>query len=199
MRLAGLLLLWVVGATCAAAAPDRPPLAPTRDATIEYQVQGRAGRPPIAVRVHFSGGRMRAETANLPGYVVVDRAADRALMVMQEQHAYFELPLQSGMARDFLPSDRMSFTRRGEERVAGLPCTVWDVRAPAGRSATACVTADGLVLRGEGHDPQYGDGSIEAVSLSYAPQPASLFKPPAGFQRIEIPVLPGLGGVLPPR
>jgi len=68
------------------------------------------------------------------------------------------------------------------------------VQAPEGRSGSVCVTADGIVLRGQGHDPQYGSGSVEAVSVTYAPQPASLFQLPAGYLRMEIPHLPAEPG-----
>ena len=178
-----------------AAADEHPPLAATRDATVLYRAQGPRDQAATSVRVHVSGGKLRVEPASLPGYVIVDRGADRVLLVMRQPHIYFETPARSDLVRDFLPSERMHFTRRGSERVAGLPCTVWDVQAPEGRSGSVCVTADGIVLRGQGHDPQYGSGGVEAVSATYAPQPASLFQLPAGYLRMEIPRLPaGPGG-----
>ncbi len=153
----------------------------------------------MAVRAHLSAGRIRAEPADLPGYLIVDRAADRAMVVLSQQHVVFELPLKTGPARDYLPNTRMTYTRHGEARVAGESCTEWDVRTPEDRSARLCVTRDGLVLRGEGHDPQYGGGHIEAVSVTYAPQPAALFRPPANFQRLAVPSFPDpAGGPAPP-
>jgi hypothetical protein len=171
-------------------AQERPVLVPTRDAVVEYQVQGSPRRPPMAVRVHLSAGRIRAEPADLPGYLIVDRAADRAMVVLSQQHVVFELPLQAGPASDYLPNARMTFTRRDEARVAGESCTEWDVRTPEDRTARLCITRDGLVLRGEGHDPQYGSGRAEAVSVAYAPQPAALFRPPPEFPRIPVPSFP---------
>ncbi len=195
MRPGGFLLLTLAGiAAGGAGQPDRPPLVPARDATIEYEVLGKPGRPPMPVRVRFSGGRIRAEPAGLPGYVIVDRDANRAMMVLGHEQIYFELPIDSGLARDYLPNERMTYARRGDARVAGMGCTNWEVATPEGRTASACVTADGLVLRGEGHDPRFGNGSIAAVSVRYEAQPATLFQPPAGFQRIALPSLPGLDG-----
>jgi hypothetical protein len=183
-----------------ASAQEHPPLTPTREATVLYRVQGPRDQAAMSVRVHVSGGRLRVEPATLPGYVIVDRGADRVLMVLRQPHAYFETSAHSGMARDFLPSERMRFTRGGTERVAGLPCTLWDVQAPEGRTGSVCVTADGIVLRGQGSDPQYGSGSLEAVSVTYAPQPAGLFQPPSGYLRMDIPSLPaGPGGAPPAR
>lgn len=173
-----------------AQASEHPPLTPTREATVLYRAQGPRDREPISVRVHVSGGKIRVEPASLPGYLIVDRDAGRVLVVMRQPHVYFETPAQSEMVRDFLPSERMRFTRKGSERVAGLSCTVWDVQAPEGRSGQVCVTADGIVLRGQGRDPQYGSGSVEAVSVTYGPQSAGLFQPPAGYLRMDIPRLP---------
>lgn len=183
-----------------AQASEHPPLTPTRDATVLYRAQGPRDQEALSVRVYVSGAKLRLEPASLPGYVIVDRGAGRAVMVMRQPHVYFETPAQSAMVRDLLPSERMRFTRKGSERIAGLPCTVWDVQAPGGRSGQACVTADGIVLRGQGRDPQYGSGSIEAVSVIYAPQPAGLFQPPGGYVRMDIPRLPTVpGGARPGR
>jgi hypothetical protein len=198
-RVAALALLAGV-APGLAAADEHPPLAAARDATVLYRAQGPRDQAATSVCVHVSGGKLRVEPASLPGYVIVDRGADRVLMVMRQPHVYFETPARSDLVRDFLPSERMRFARKGSERVAGLSCTVWDVRAPEGRTGSVCVTADGIVLRGQGHDPQYGSGSVEAVSVTYAPQPASLFQPPAGYLKMDIPrPPPALAGARPAR
>lgn len=146
----------------------------------------------MSVRVHLSAGRIRAEPASLLGFLIVDRAADRAMMVMSQQHVFLEIPIETGLARDYLFNTRMTYTRRGDARIAGQSCTEWDIKAPQGRTAHACITTDGLVLRGEGNDPQYGSGRIEALSVIYAPQPDSLFRTPAGYQRLPVPIVPGL-------
>lgn len=173
-----------------AAASEHPPLAATREATVLYRAQGPRDQAATSVRVHVSGGKLRVEPASLPGYVIVDRGADRVLLVMRQPLIYFETPARSDLVRDLLPNERMRFTRKGSEHIAGLSCTVWDVQAPEGRTGSVCVTPDGIVLRGQGHDPQYGSGNVEAVSVTYAPQPASLFQLPAGYLRMEIPRLP---------
>lgn len=114
------------------------------------------------------------------------------MMVMSQQHVFLEIPIETGLARDYLFNARMTYTHRGEARIAGQSCTEWDIKAPQGRTAHACITTDGLVLRGEGNDPQYGSGRIEALSVIYAPQPDSLFRTPAGYQRLPVPIVPGL-------
>ncbi len=192
--IAGLAALAAAGA---AAAQEKPTLIPTRDAVVEYRVEGKPGSTPLPVRAHFSGERLRAEAENMRGYVIVNRQADQAMLVMEQPRSFFEVPLQSGLTRDYLLNDRMTYTRRGQDRVAGIPCTVWDVKAPQGRTATVCLSADGLILRGDGHDPKYGDGSIVALSVTYGQQPDRLFQPPAGYQRLTIPMIPGLTGPIP--
>ncbi len=199
-RRLAVLALFAGAAPGFAVAGEHPPLTATRDATVLYRAEGPRDQAAMSVRVHVSGGKLRVEPADLPGYVIVDRDAGRVLMVMRQPQVYFETPAKSEMVRDFLPSERMRFTREGSERVAGLSCTVWDVQAPEGRTGRVCVTSDGIVLRGQGHDPQYGSGSVEAVSVTYGPQAAGLFQPPAGYLRMDIPRLPaGAGGAPPAR
>jgi hypothetical protein len=177
-----------------AEAQERPPLLPARDAIVEYRAGGRPGSSALPVRAHFSGDKIRAEAENMRGYVIVDRDADRAMLVMEQPRAFVEVPLRSGLTRDYLLDDNMAYTRRGKDRVAGIPCTIWDVQAPQGRTATVCISADGLILRGAGHDPRYGDGSIEAISVTYGPQAAGLFAAPPGYQRLAVPLISGLTG-----
>ena len=55
----------------------------------------------------------------------------------------------------------------------------------------ACVTDVGVVLRSKWQD---GKGVLEATQVTYAPQPAALFTPPAGFQKLELPAgMPPMG------
>ena len=94
-----------------------------------------------------------------------------------------ELPAGESFARGFLLNDSMIFTRRGTETIAGLKCTVWDISARDG-GGSACMTDDGVMLRGRGTD---GKGGIEATSVKYGTQPAALFKPPAGYSKLDVP------------
>ncbi|MDQ2804744.1 MAG: hypothetical protein M3Y41_19465, partial [Pseudomonadota bacterium] len=79
------------------------------------------------------------------------------------------------------------FQRQGTDRVAGLACTLYAVQDRHG-AGTLCVTADGVPLRGNGaYDGK--PGSFTALSVDYAPQPASLFAPPPGYLQLALPTM----------
>lgn len=195
---AGALLALLAGTAPGSARDDnRPLLAPARDVMVQYRVLGREGTGS-SLRVRFSGEKLRVEPSAMKGYVIVDRAAGQALVVVEAQHSYVEMPGGGTIARDLLLSPKMRFTKRGTERVAGLDCTVWDVESPGGQTGTACITTDGVVLRGAGQDPKRGSGSLEATEVTYAPQPPELFQPPPDYRRVDFPPVPPAGTTSPP-
>jgi len=189
----GMAIIW----SGAALAQERPPVAPTRDVLVTYRATppAQAGRPAPPAQVlrvaTTQGGRlMRVEGMGAGGaYVIVDRTTQRMVMVIPQDRRYMEMPANDAFARGFVLNDSMTFVKRGGETVAGLKCTVWEVTSREG-AGTACVTSDGVLLRGRGND---GKGGIEATAVKYGAQPAALFKPPADFSRIEMPadVAPG--------
>ncbi len=69
--------------------------------------------------------------------------------------------------------------------MAGQTCEVWRLTGPHG-TGKACITSDGLVLRAVGSMDEAGTGRLEAVSVTYGPQPASLFAPPPDFRRMDL-------------
>ncbi|MCC6717952.1 MAG: DUF4412 domain-containing protein [Acetobacteraceae bacterium] len=200
--LGGLALGVALGCFQSAAAQDRPAILPTRDVAITYRasgpVQGRQQQQDLRVAFTAGGKLMRVEGIGGGGreagaYVIVDHTTQRMTMVMAQDRRFMEMPANNAFSRGFLLSATMKFVRRGSETVAGLKCTVWDITSADG-NGKACLTEDGVMLRGSGID---GKGAILATAVSYAPQPAALFKPPAGFTRLEIPA--GLGGRPPGR
>lgn len=193
----GMAIIW----NWAALAQERPPVAPTRDVLVTYRATapaqaGRPASPAQTLRVATTqGGRlMRVEGMGAGGaYVIVDRTTQRMVMVMPQDRRFMEMPANDAFARGFVLNDAMTFVKRGGETVAGLKCTVWEVTSRDG-AGTACVTSDGVLLRGRGND---GKGGIEATAVKYGAQAATLFKPPAGFSKIEMP--PGaVPGARPP-
>jgi hypothetical protein len=99
---------------------------------------------------------------------------------------YFEVTIGNSLAGTFLPNSGARFTREGQSVVAGRPCTRWRVAAPRG-SGTACVTPDGVILQAQGGDARGASGEIRATDVTYAAQPAALFKPPQGAMRLSLP------------
>jgi hypothetical protein len=181
-----------------AAAQQRPAFPPTRDVAATYRVSIAAPGVPSVVELRFSArtGRARLD-GDLPAYVLVDLNARRASIVMDQLGVMVDAPPAAGLDQALVLEDGKRFTRRGSDVVAGLRCTVWDVVADAA-SGTACVTADGVVLRASGHDRQGRTGSLEATRVTYGRQPEALFFPPPNVQRIELGAAAGaaLGGIL---
>ena len=195
---------WIVVATgllgsfCAAQAAEHPPLAPTRDVTVAYQVRasqmpsGAMGRgdgqdgQTIKMSYSVASGRLRIEQVSLPGYMLVDRAAGRVTMVMEPMQTFMDMPLDDKAGAGLLLNDKMRFVRGGGDKVAGLACTVWTVTSGQ-TTARLCITEDGVILRGEGSDPKRGTGKLVATAVTYAAQPVAKFSAPPGFHRMEMP------------
>lgn len=202
--LGGLLLLGLVGSPPALAqaaqalaarpaTPDRPPLLPTREASVLYRVVA-SGSPPVEVRIttQANGAAMRIDMPDR-SYMLVNQAEKRMAMVVPDELTVMDLPFQPGMQDQFQLNARMRFTRRTAETVASLRCTSWDVLVDSGRGIM-CVTDDGVLLRSISLDPMGRRNVIEAISVSYAPAPASDFLPPEGFDHMAAPV-PGPGAL----
>ncbi len=169
-------------------AQDRPPLKPTRDATVTYRTLGRdAGVKSMRISQAAGLPVMRVEADQMPGYALVNREAGRTTVVMAEQKTYMDVAAERmpAQARQ-LPDKDSRYTRKGTDTVAGTKCNVWDYSNPRG-AGTACITAEGILLRALG-----GDGSgIEATAISYTAMPTAAYYPPAGFQRMDMPNFAG--------
>jgi hypothetical protein len=180
-----------------ARAEDRPPVMPTRDVAVDYHTTANGRTNDLRVLYSATTQRLRAEAAGQSSYVIIDGRAKQLHVVMDRQKAVMDLPFDADRMRGFLLSDKAHYTRTGHDTVAGLPCTVWNVRAEHS-DATACITDDGVILRGEGAGSaptgQSGTGKIEAVSVHYGPQPDDVFTIPAGYRAMARPELPGRTG-----
>ena len=198
----GVTGMLIAGATVPAVAAEHPPFVPTRDVTITYRIEADGmpgGIGPQIVRVSYStaAARARIERGEGPGYLIVDRAAGRATMVMEPLQSYLDIPFNDRTGAGLMLDDRMRFTRGGSDRVAGLACTKWDIASDT-TTARLCITEDGVILAGEGRDTQRGAGRMTATAVSYDALPVSLFMPPAGFHRIELPAGTSAGPRRPP-
>jgi hypothetical protein len=190
--------VWLAAALgCAVAVPaaaqDHPPATqPTRDVMVEYHVAGVAPgeHRSDTVRMYFTdhGTKLRIEPVGQPGYSIIDRAAGRMILVMTQQHAYMDLPYDPRRVLT-LEANGTTFTRLGQDTVAGIGCTVYDAKRPD-HSGQVCLSDDGVLLRAKSDNPAQASGGLEAISVAYGPQPASLFAPPADFQKIDVPVPP---------
>jgi hypothetical protein len=182
MMLRAAFLLALLAAS-PARAQDRPAVFPTRDVSVAYHVETEAPAAPHDLRVEFAAraGRLRID-GGPQGYMLVDRGARRASMVIVPAQMVMDMPPGGGPARALMLDGSMQFSRRGRDRVAGLACTVWDVRSGRG-SGTACITADGVLLRAVAA----GRVLLEAERVDYAAQDQSVFRIPDDYTRLTPP------------
>ncbi len=208
-------LLALLAALNPAQADDRPRLQPTRDVEVEYRTTGMPQAPmggPMGapgsgqggganapattgtLTIHYAvkGNRLRVEGMNGRGYAIIDRDAGRMTIVMTERQMYLEMP--HDVARDAsgmegLEAAGATFKKLGTETVAGLECTNYET-SNNDRKGKICLTGDGVWLRATSDDPNHRRDLV-ATKVTFASQPASLFEPPAGFQKLDIPAMPG--------
>ena len=168
------------------ATPERPPLAPTREASVLYRI-GASNGPPSEVRVTIKArGEMLRMDMPDNTYILVNPAEQRLALVVPGDLMVLDLPWQPGLQDQFLLSPRMRFNKRGPDTVAGIRCTGWDMVLDNSR-AILWITDDGVLLRSVSLDAQGRRNLIEAVSVSYTPAPASDFLPPPDFEHMAGP------------
>ena len=185
-----LALAALLAVPVAVQAQDRPPMSPTKDATIDYRVEGANGGPRSMRMFLAAGGKlMRIEMPGQPGYMIMDRNASRMLIVMADARRYMERPLTGDQQTAFDMSNGQNFARKGTETIAGVRCTVWE--STGEQTGSGCVTDDGLVLRGESTTPDGMRSRLVAPAVKVAPLGAETFQPPAGFAKMEMPAMPG--------
>ena len=187
------------GAPAAMAQSVQPALMPTRDVTVLYEVKPEGAPQAQTVRVYFRGGGgfMRIDGPPGPdgsasGDMIMDRDAKVMTVVVNQARIYMQVPEKQTVRSPFVLDPSMRFTRTGTGVVAGLPCTTWSIVTDKG-DATACITADGVVLKEAGVDGEGARGELEARTVQYGPLPAGLFAPPPGYQRTAHPENLGQG------
>jgi hypothetical protein len=181
LKAPGILAALLMAATPVA---ERPTYLPTRDVAVTYQVTGEKLTAPQTIEAHFSAAanKLRLDDPALAGYAVIDRAAARITVVLTQARAFTVLPFD---ADRFILDQSATFTRTGTSDVDSLHCTTWKIVTTTA-SGSVCLTNDGILLRGSFHDEHGGSGGLEATDVTYSPQPAGLFNPPAGFLKMNL-------------
>jgi hypothetical protein len=192
VRTAAVLLLGLAAAAPGGSPTPHPPFAPTRDVSVVYRLESPdAARPggesseELHLYAEAGGRRLRLDTPDAGGYLLIDPAARTAAVVNPGLRAFMTVPLNPKLARGLLLLDpSATFTRQARATVAGLVCTVWAIGGKAA-AGSVCVTDDGVILRRvEGGDPAR-QSRLTALSVTYAPQLPALFAPPDGFQDLS--------------
>jgi hypothetical protein len=171
--LAALLLTCTAGRAMAA---DQPASLPTRDVDVAYRSQpgGPAG-PAIEQRSRFSAAEQRTRLdMPTPGLFSIMDYRTRTMAIVSDSDRRV---LETTGAQ---PPAPVLYERRGDDQVAGLPCTEWEARDSVGQPAVTCFTADGVLLR-------VRRGTLVlavATRVTYAAQPVELFQVPADYARV---------------
>ncbi|TDH58095.1 DUF4412 domain-containing protein [Dankookia rubra] len=189
-----------------AAAQERPVMVPTRDVAVTYRVTAGQGQGhELRMAWLVAERKLRVDAEGAPGWSVIDQAAKRMLVVMDQQRAVLEVPANTGPGGLSLPTEPPAsarFAKDGSATVAGLRCTVWRYEDGDKRGET-CLTADGVMLRSSGgqRDGQGGSrtGAVEATKVAYGPQDPARFQAPPGYRSMQLPPGLTLPGVSPPR
>ena len=188
MRFLWVLLLLVppAFAPMAAQADPAPRIVPTRDVLIAYRTTEGGSMPPsITMRYFAVADRIRLDSNQGP-YVIIDRAVERVELVLPPMQMAMELPPGAGITQGFILGNNLRFERTGSATILGRPCTIYAVSNDRAH-ATACLTNDGLLLRGEGSDPSGRHAGIEATRIDFAAQPPGMFSPPDTYQYLPQP------------
>jgi hypothetical protein len=185
--------------SAAAQAQDHPVFLPTRDVAVTYQLSGGGGEPMQTTHMYYSAeaNKLRIDTPGNAGFTILDRNAGQRIMVMNQEQSFAAVPLDPGTETGFILNSHMTYRREGTGSVAGITCTNWSVTSPQA-TGQACVTEDGVLLSGSGHQVNGGgDTSLVASNVDYSRQPASLFQPPSSFRKLDPSQMqgpPGQGG-----
>ncbi len=177
-RIAALLAVLAVPAR----AQERPPLIPTRDADVLYDLPG----DNLTERLRWSEA-LRTLRVDPPGaglYMLVDYAAGRMRWVDPARRAVMEGPAPD--ARNAVVGEGDGrYGRAGTGSVAGLACTLWRTADARGTPMTLCLTPEGVLLQVS----VAGTVALRARSVSFAPTPPDVLRVPDGFSRAALPTV----------
>ena len=176
MRLA---LLLSVLAFPALAAPA-PRLVPERDVTVAYAVTP-GDQSPIDVQAEIAAGTAKARITGegVPGTMLIDLGAHSGTLLIPPLRAYHRFNIGHS---PFPPQDAR-FTAHGQDKIAGLACTRYDVTLHRG-GGTVCLTDDGVILSAQGEDQDGHRGALRATHVAYGAIPPEHFAVPAGYRDI---------------
>ncbi len=186
MRLAAAALLALIPQ--AATAQERPVLTPSRDVDVVYmmvQAGGPGGPRVVEERMRWaaSAGKLRIDPPTRGLWMVMDSGARRISTVREADRTVLDIEAGATFPGPALPGGAAAFQRRGDDSVAGVPCTDWQTRDVTGTPTLACITEDGVLLRASAA----GRVVVEALHLAYAPQDPAVFRIPQDYRRITPP------------
>ncbi len=171
-----------------------PRLVPTRDVTVTYSVHPR-DHAPLDVRVSIAAGgaRLRITAEDLPTAFLVDRRAHVATILLPMLKLFTTVEIGEYDPEDTILRNA-HFDRHGTQSIAGHLCTDWTAVSPAG-TARACITEDGVILRGHAANHHGEIGAVVASTVEYGALSPQIFQTPPGFSNAgKVPLQALTGG-----
>ncbi|GAC1341007.1 MAG: hypothetical protein NVSMB18_12190 [Acetobacteraceae bacterium] len=164
-----------------ALAQDRPLTLPTRDVDVLYRTQAGAQSYDQRWRFRAEDQKLRLDLPSPGVYMIADHRQHRAAMVSDGDKGVLDMALPNTDPGGLRPGQ--SFTRAGTATVAGVACTEWQTKDLRGAETTACITADGVLLRA-----RHGDAVVvEATKIAYGPLDPAAFAIPAAYKHEPAP------------
>ena len=155
-----------------------------------------AGGRKQTSKIYVDGSKMRTEVQAPNGKMIViaDTKNDKILFLMPAQKMYMD---GSGMGGAMgmsempevgeLPKDAKKV---GSEKLKGYRCDVYELtRADVGKTKFWWVQKLGLPVKSVSDSPM-GKVVTELDNIKEGSQPASLFKVPAGYNKMQMPKMP---------
>lgn len=179
------LALAAVAALTPALAAAAPSFLPARDVQVTYTLSSPA-QAAGAYQLSYNAAQQLARVDSPNGYyVLANLPAAQAEIVVPAMRAIVQAPDFSALTAEIYQADNAKFTPIGTGHYAGLECRKYLVMDQHG-TARACITPDGVVLHFVGQNAQ-GGTDVTATAVSYGPQAAGSFAPPAGFTPLNLP------------
>jgi hypothetical protein len=154
---------------------DKPRLQPTRDVDVTYAAAQAGGQLVQRVRWLASAQTMRIDPPGSGLRVIIDHVARRMSVVREANRSVIDMAAPDDMPQPGSNAGGGTYLRRGDDTVAGVPCTEWETMDRDGCHTLACIAPDGVLLRASAA----GQMLVAATAVQYAPQDASAFRVPA--------------------
>ena len=165
-------ILWLGGAP--ARSEDSPPLAPTRDVDISYDVT-RLNQPKIRERVRWlAAEHLQRVDGPDKATTIFNRSTEEITLLTPRTRTYRNL--EGAHRQPPEPATGIKLKRGGDAVIAGLHCTDWTWTVDD-ETHTVCLTADGVLLRLVIDNRTI----MQARAVTYARQPPELFEIPKDY------------------
>ncbi|MBN1615522.1 MAG: DUF4412 domain-containing protein [Deltaproteobacteria bacterium] len=164
-------------------------------------VVNKAGGKVVTSKIFIKNNKFRMENRESGVINIVRQDLKKSWMIMPGQKTYMEVKIDPSV----LPREKMQgeLDRKfiGQETIDGHPCKKYMVTYSQGKSIQKSyqwvATDINFPIKTAALD---GSWSMEYKNIRMGPQADSQFEPPAGYQKMTMPAMPGgFKGMMPGR